>query len=235
MLLMFLRVIVAERLKMFCTGKDLDVLLAEVQLWLLQKCRTESEVRVRRVGKGRKGLVLREKMRRRNDATTRNVACVVLPSLHHSTDRRRLCLQLLCVQVMTARIIERGRSSGRIDDNEEAIRKRLVTYRESTMPIIREFETRGKLREVNSDQTIGKERRRSGAGGGNWACELYTSSHLRENRARMASRIALELGVIWAILSPHTEGKGAQKDEKKSSQSGESTEERAGRKVRDKY
>ncbi|CAM9857873.1 unnamed protein product, partial [Hapterophycus canaliculatus] len=57
-------------------------------------------------------------------------------------------------QVMTVRIMERGRSSGRIDDNEEAIRKRLVTYRESTMPIIREFEARGKLREVNSDQSI---------------------------------------------------------------------------------
>ena len=58
-------------------------------------------------------------------------------------------------QVMTARIMERGRSSGRIDDNEEAIRKRLVTYHESTMPIIKEFEARGKLREINSDQTIG--------------------------------------------------------------------------------
>lgn len=58
-------------------------------------------------------------------------------------------------QIMTARIMERGLSSGRIDDNEEAIRKRLVTYRESTMPIIKEFEARGKLREVNSNQTIG--------------------------------------------------------------------------------
>ncbi|CBN75026.1 flagellar adenylate kinase [Ectocarpus siliculosus] len=57
-------------------------------------------------------------------------------------------------EIMTERIMERGRSSGRIDDNEEAIRKRLVTYRESTMPIIKEFEARGKLREVNSDQTI---------------------------------------------------------------------------------
>lgn len=56
---------------------------------------------------------------------------------------------------MTARIMERGLSSGRIDDNEEAIRKRLATYHESTMPIIKEFEARGKLREVNSDQTIG--------------------------------------------------------------------------------
>lgn len=59
-------------------------------------------------------------------------------------------------QVMTARIMERGRSSGRIDDNEEAIRKRLVTYHESTMPIIKQFEAMGKLREINSDQTIGE-------------------------------------------------------------------------------
>lgn len=56
---------------------------------------------------------------------------------------------------MMARIMERGKSSGRIDDNAEAIRKRLVIYHESTMPIIREFEARGKLREINSDQTIG--------------------------------------------------------------------------------
>lgn len=52
--------------------------------------------------------------------------------------------------------MDRGRSSGRIDDNEEAIRKRLVTYRESTMPIIKEFASSGKLKEVNSDQTIGE-------------------------------------------------------------------------------
>ena len=62
-------------------------------------------------------------------------------------------------QVMTTRIMERGLSSGRIDDNEEAIRKRLVTYRESTMPIIKEFEARGKLREVNSDQTVGEKQK----------------------------------------------------------------------------
>ncbi|CAM9775259.1 unnamed protein product [Pylaiella littoralis] len=66
-----------------------------------------------------------------------------------------LALFLDCPEeVMTARILERGLSSGRIDDNEEAIRKRLATYHESTMPIIKEFEARGKLREVNSDQTI---------------------------------------------------------------------------------
>jgi len=70
---------------------------------------------------------------------------------------------------MTARIMERGLSSGRIDDNEEAIRKRLVTYRESTMPIIKEFEARGKLRQVNSDQTIGRYSGRA------FLCEIHTA------------------------------------------------------------
>lgn len=59
---------------------------------------------------------------------------------------------------MTKRIMERGLSSGRIDDNEDAIRKRLITYRDSTMPIIKDFQDRGKLREVNSDQTVGEKR-----------------------------------------------------------------------------
>lgn len=67
----------------------------------------------------------------------------------------RAVVSLPC-QVMTKRILARGLSSGRIDDNEEAIRKRLVTYRQSTMLIIDEFKSRGKLREINSDQSIGE-------------------------------------------------------------------------------
>lgn len=70
--------------------------------------------------------------------------------------RRLVGANIFVLQVMTARIMERGLSSGRIDDNEDAIRKRLITYRESTMPIIKDFQARGKLREVNSDQTVGE-------------------------------------------------------------------------------
>ena len=36
--------------------------------------------------------------------------------------------------VLVARLLERGKSSGRSDDNEESIRKRLRTYLESTLP-----------------------------------------------------------------------------------------------------
>ena len=52
--------------------------------------------------------------------------------------------------VMTARLLERGKTSGRSDDNEESIRKRLVTYENSTRPIIEYFRSIGKVREVDS-------------------------------------------------------------------------------------
>eukprot|EP00903_Cladosiphon_okamuranus_P011641 g10949.t1 len=95
-------------------------------------------------------------------------------------------------EVMTARIMERGRSSGRIDDNEEAIRKRLVTYRESTMPIIKEFEARGKLREVNSDQTIDEVAVDSASGGSRTVClSFMRHSIATHNEAAAASADAM--------------------------------------------
>lgn len=96
------------------------------------------------------------------DKASDSLAC----ARHTSPDSPDVFLRLWLTtidvsQVMTARIMERGLSSGRIDDNEDAIRKRLITYRESTMPIIKDFQARGKLREVNSDQTVGEKRTES--------------------------------------------------------------------------
>ena len=45
-----------------------------------------------------------------------------------------------------------GKTSGRNDDNEESIRKRLKTYTECTQPIIQKFRAMNKLREVNSNR-----------------------------------------------------------------------------------
>ena len=39
-------------------------------------------------------------------------------------------------ETMKARILERGKTSGRSDDNEEAIEKRLNTFVEQTLPIV---------------------------------------------------------------------------------------------------
>jgi len=56
-------------------------------------------------------------------------------------------------QVMTERLLERGKTSGRNDDNEESIKKRLITYVESTKPIIEEFRAKGKVRAVDSNRS----------------------------------------------------------------------------------
>ncbi len=46
---------------------------------------------------------------------------------------------------MEKRILKRAESSGRVDDNPEAIKKRFETYIKETKPIIDEFGNRGKL------------------------------------------------------------------------------------------
>jgi UMP-CMP kinase len=53
---------------------------------------------------------------------------------------------------MERRLLVRGQTSGRSDDNVEAIRKRFKTYHLSTMPIIKHFEKLGKVKIVNSDR-----------------------------------------------------------------------------------
>lgn len=49
---------------------------------------------------------------------------------------------------MTKRLLERGKTSGREDDNEESIKKRFKTYRETTMPVIEYYGKKGKVAEV---------------------------------------------------------------------------------------
>jgi len=56
--------------------------------------------------------------------------------------------------VMVQRVLERGKSSGRVDDNEDSIRKRLRTYQESTMPIIEYFASQGKTHQIDANREI---------------------------------------------------------------------------------
>jgi UMP-CMP kinase len=65
----------------------------------------------------------------------------------------KFLLFLDCPQeVMLGRLLERGKTSGRNDDNEESIKKRFKTYEESTRPIIEYFESVGKIRSVDSNR-----------------------------------------------------------------------------------
>ncbi|CCI41333.1 unnamed protein product [Albugo candida] len=52
--------------------------------------------------------------------------------------------------VMESRLIERGKTSGRTDDNAVAIRKRFHTYLESTLPIIEYYAKLNKVFQVDA-------------------------------------------------------------------------------------
>jgi UMP-CMP kinase len=55
-------------------------------------------------------------------------------------------------EVMTARLLERGKTSGRVDDNIDSIIKRFQTYEQSTRPIIEHFRSINKIRQVDSNR-----------------------------------------------------------------------------------
>ncbi|KAF2255229.1 UMP-CMP kinase-like protein [Trematosphaeria pertusa] len=52
--------------------------------------------------------------------------------------------------VMEERLINRGKTSGRADDNPESIRKRFRTFVETSMPVVHEFESQGKVVKVEA-------------------------------------------------------------------------------------
>lgn len=52
------------------------------------------------------------------------------------------------------RIIERGKTSGREDDNSSVFTTRWDAYQKETLPALQYFEGRGKVSKINSEQTI---------------------------------------------------------------------------------
>jgi adenylate kinase len=56
------------------------------------------------------------------------------------------------------RLMNRGKTSGRMDDNEEVIRNRLKEYNSKTLPVLNFFKERGNYVSVNGLQTIDEVR-----------------------------------------------------------------------------
>jgi UMP-CMP kinase len=57
-------------------------------------------------------------------------------------------------EICTERCLQRGMAgSGRADDNMESLKKRFVTYKESSMPIINHFEDKGLLRKIDATRS----------------------------------------------------------------------------------
>ncbi|GAB1604797.1 adenylate kinase-like [Argonauta hians] len=58
--------------------------------------------------------------------------------------------------VLVKRLLERGKSSGRDDDNEETIKKRLKTFHNITQPVIDHYQVREKVITIKADDTVEK-------------------------------------------------------------------------------
>lgn len=57
-------------------------------------------------------------------------------------------------EICTERCLQRGAAgSGRADDNIESLKKRFVTAKESTMPIVEHFEEKGLLRTIDASRS----------------------------------------------------------------------------------
>lgn len=71
-----------------------------------------------------------------------------------------VCLSSLTIffttteEVMLKRLLVRGQTSGRADDNVESIKKRFGTYKEQTMPVIEHYAKLNKVAEIDSSPTV---------------------------------------------------------------------------------
>lgn len=57
-------------------------------------------------------------------------------------------------QVMLKRLLKRGETSGRTDDNVESIKKRFQTFIDTSMPVIEYFDKSGKVFKISCDQPV---------------------------------------------------------------------------------
>ena len=57
-------------------------------------------------------------------------------------------------EICTARCLERAKTSGRVDDTEEIIRKRLQTYNSQSKPVVDYYKKKGKVVEVDGAKDV---------------------------------------------------------------------------------
>jgi len=57
-------------------------------------------------------------------------------------------------ETMVGRLLERAKTSGRADDNEETIRKRLTVFSEQTKPVVEHYKGANKCTQINGLRTI---------------------------------------------------------------------------------
>jgi adenylate kinase len=67
----------------------------------------------------------------------------------------RLTLFFNCpMETLEARLLERGKTSGRADDNIDTIKKRFMTFQEQSLPVIDHLKKKGKCIEIASTSSV---------------------------------------------------------------------------------
>ncbi|CAI8033950.1 Adenylate kinase isoenzyme 1 [Geodia barretti] len=59
-------------------------------------------------------------------------------------------------EVLVERLRKRGETSGRVDNNDDTIRKRLTTFSASTLPVVQHYQSLGRTRMVDASGTVDK-------------------------------------------------------------------------------
>ena len=66
------------------------------------------------------------------------------------------CAYVISVEVsdetMTQRLLKRGETSGRADDNLETIKQRIKLFHDTTQPVCDYYEKQGKLERINAER-----------------------------------------------------------------------------------
>lgn len=79
-----------------------------------------------------------------------------LDALMSQHDTSISCMVSLQVpeEELVSRLVQRGKDSGRADDNEETIRKRITEYNNKTLPVASYYESQGKLNPIDGVGSI---------------------------------------------------------------------------------
>merc|ERR1712217_380056 len=89
---------------------------------------------------------------------------------------------------MESRLLKRGETSGRVDDNPESIRKRFKTYQTESLPIVEEYNRSGLVARFDASQAID---------------DVWRDVRGQVERIERPSEVALVQGVHLDFLSRH--------------------------------
>ena len=69
--------------------------------------------------------------------------------------KARFALYFECTnELLEKRLLKRGETSGRADDNAESIKKRFKTFTEQSMPVVDYFAKQGRLVQISSEPPV---------------------------------------------------------------------------------